>query len=178
MKIRNGFVSNSSSSSFTCAVCGDEHSGWDLCLSECEMYECVNGHTFHEGCVKGDLDTPELRKSYLIDVFKEKIKDYKKYINEGDDNGRWATRLSDMEASLQKVESDEMNDDELEEESDDWEFRHHAPESVCPICTMQSFNDNDIRRYIFKKYEINTDELKKEIKEKYGTYKEFKDSLK
>lgn len=46
MKTRLGFVSNSSSSSFICDVCGQEASGWDMCLSDAEMYECENGHTF------------------------------------------------------------------------------------------------------------------------------------
>ncbi len=48
MKIRTGFVSNSSSSSFVCDVCGEEISGMDICLSEAEMYQCENGHTFCE----------------------------------------------------------------------------------------------------------------------------------
>jgi len=44
MKIRTGFVSNSSSSSFTCEFCGREDSGWDMTASEAEMCECENGH--------------------------------------------------------------------------------------------------------------------------------------
>ena len=46
MKIRHGFVSNSSSSSFVCEVCGAECSGMDMCLSDAEMYRCENDHTF------------------------------------------------------------------------------------------------------------------------------------
>lgn len=46
MKIRLGFVSNSSSTSFTCDVCGEEVSGMDMSLDEAEMYKCENGHTF------------------------------------------------------------------------------------------------------------------------------------
>lgn len=45
-KVRSGFVSNSSSSSFICLVCGEEASGWDLSLSDAEMVECKNGHVF------------------------------------------------------------------------------------------------------------------------------------
>lgn len=45
MKIRKGFVSNSSSSSFICDVCGESYSGWDATLDEAEMFECVHGHT-------------------------------------------------------------------------------------------------------------------------------------
>ncbi len=40
MKLRTGFVSNSSSSSFTCGVCHNTQSGWDLCLSDAYMVEC------------------------------------------------------------------------------------------------------------------------------------------
>lgn len=36
MKHRLGFVSNSSSSSYTCDVCGETESGWNLCLSDME----------------------------------------------------------------------------------------------------------------------------------------------
>lgn len=45
MKIRDGFVSNSSSSSFICEFCNEEYSGWDACLEDAEMCQCVNGHT-------------------------------------------------------------------------------------------------------------------------------------
>ncbi|MCK9369184.1 hypothetical protein M0R04_04535 [Candidatus Dojkabacteria bacterium] len=46
MKIRKGFVSNSSSSSFICDVCGFVESGYDMSLYDAEMYQCENGHTF------------------------------------------------------------------------------------------------------------------------------------
>lgn len=46
MKIRTGFVSNSSSSSFVCNVCGRQESGWDMGINEAEMVQCEHGHTF------------------------------------------------------------------------------------------------------------------------------------
>jgi hypothetical protein len=46
MKFRSGFVTNSSSSSFICDVCGETASGMDMGLSEAYMSECKNGHTF------------------------------------------------------------------------------------------------------------------------------------
>ena len=41
MKIRNGFVSNSSGSSFVCDICGDERQGYELV--DIRMVECENG---------------------------------------------------------------------------------------------------------------------------------------
>ena len=55
MKIRKGFVSNSSSSSFTCEVCYENYSGWDACLSEAEMVECPSGHLFCEDHVDREI---------------------------------------------------------------------------------------------------------------------------
>lgn len=48
MKVRQGFVSNSSSSSFVCDITGETVEGWDYCLSEAGMVECENGHVFLE----------------------------------------------------------------------------------------------------------------------------------
>lgn len=46
MKIRSCFVSNSSSSSFICDVCGEVESGYDLSLVDAGMYSCLNDHVF------------------------------------------------------------------------------------------------------------------------------------
>lgn len=50
MKVRKGFVSNSSSSSFICDLTGADVSGKDLSLNECDMVQCINNHIFfYEG---------------------------------------------------------------------------------------------------------------------------------
>jgi hypothetical protein len=55
MKIRLGFVSNSSSSSFICDVSGHVEAGMDLSMSDAEMVECVNNHTFMEEYICGKI---------------------------------------------------------------------------------------------------------------------------
>lgn len=53
MKIRKGFVSNSSSSSFICDVCGNNVCGYDMTLEEADMYECEDYHEFCKDHVVG-----------------------------------------------------------------------------------------------------------------------------
>lgn len=48
MKIRLGFVPNSSSSSFVCDVCGRAESGFDASVTDFDMVSCINDHTFCE----------------------------------------------------------------------------------------------------------------------------------
>jgi hypothetical protein len=45
MKLRIGFVSNSSSTSYICDICGETYTGYDSGLEDGEMFMCTNGHT-------------------------------------------------------------------------------------------------------------------------------------
>lgn len=64
MKIRKGFVSNSSSTSFTCEVCGKTESGWDsLSMEEYGFYSCEEDHTICEDCLEKE---PELKDNIYI----------------------------------------------------------------------------------------------------------------
>jgi hypothetical protein len=58
MKIRTGFVSNSSSSSFICSICGETESGYDASPEDLGMKKCENGHEWHDGC-NLNFDLPE-----------------------------------------------------------------------------------------------------------------------
>jgi len=62
MKVRIGFVSNSSSSSFVCEVCGEKIEGWDISLMEGNFYSCTNEHIICE---------EDLLKPYSYDVDEE-----------------------------------------------------------------------------------------------------------
>ena len=66
MKIRQGFVSNSSSSSFICMVSGHVEAGMDMGLDDAEMYECENGHYFCEQFLIGEIDDHEEDYRYEV----------------------------------------------------------------------------------------------------------------
>lgn len=80
MKIRNGFVSNSSSSSFICDVTGRVESGWDICLEEAEMYQCKNGHTFLEDYVINKEEFDKLISECSDEDSEEFDEDFRYYI--------------------------------------------------------------------------------------------------
>lgn len=64
MKVRNGFVSNSSSSSFVCEICHNADTIYDGGLSEINMCECQKGHII---CLDHLLDkNAELDDDHLM----------------------------------------------------------------------------------------------------------------
>lgn len=65
MKIRIGFISNSSSSSFTCDCCETTKSGYGASLADFEMIACDNEHICCEHHLNVGLDDPRLIETYL-----------------------------------------------------------------------------------------------------------------
>ena len=61
MKNRFGFVSNSSSTSFTCDICGHTESGWDSNgLEDFGFYQCENEHIIcQEEAIGDDIESIE-----------------------------------------------------------------------------------------------------------------------
>lgn len=58
MKINLGFISNSSSSSFICEICGRTESGWDANEEEFGFVRCINNHIFCDDEML-DVEVPE-----------------------------------------------------------------------------------------------------------------------
>ena len=54
MKVRKGFVSNSSTSSFICEICDKIEADRDCGPADFDMLMCENGHTFHTDCLEKD----------------------------------------------------------------------------------------------------------------------------
>lgn len=80
MKHRSGFVSNSSSSSYTCDVCGGDISGWDINISEYGWIHCTSEHCLCGSCkLKDDSGEPFQKDGESNEDFDER---YEKWMDE------------------------------------------------------------------------------------------------
>jgi hypothetical protein len=151
MKVRQGFVSNSSSSSFVCDISGEEVSGMDMGLREAGMYECENGHTFLEEYLIGD-PWNETTKEEFLKIEKDRNENPGQYIKN----------------RLQEVE--EMTEEEWQKNADDifydFEWSYELPAKYCPICQMEEFVSSDLKKYLIRETGITEGEVFKEVKEK------------
>ena len=153
MKLRNGFVSNSSSSSFTCDVCNGTESGWDLCMSEAEMSECKNGHIFcndHKKTV-GEPSITEQRAEMILD-------NEKKYVDATD---------AEITEAFKSQEWDDGGNGE-----------YSCMPFYCPICNMSDIPDRDLIKYLLQGRDLTRKEVVAEIKKSYDDYKTFAESIK
>lgn len=137
MKFRKDFVTNSSSSSYVCEICGRSESGWDLSLRECEMMECVNGHIF---CCDEALERPT--KKEMIKMIME---------NEWSDH---------TEEELMIMEKDTLFNDFCSEDG-----YYEVPECICPICQFIEYSEYDLSAYLLKEYGVSRDEVFAEVKQ-------------
>jgi len=169
MKIRNGYVSNSSSSSFICEISGRVEAEYDLSIEDAGMYECTNGHTFDEDYV---LEFDE--KDIIIESLKEKIIRFEDYIRTSDDPDYYLERIKSVKEDIVKLESSEDNDivDEYHDELS--EIRYELPAKYCPICQMEHVTDKDLISYLLKEFNKDRETLQKDIKLKFSDYSEFK----
>ena len=163
MKRRTGLVSNSSSSSFTCDVCGQTESGMDCTPSDFDMIQCAAGHCFcrnHEIKLSDEvakvLVQRALDKDYLSTVDHDEAE---KRLAEGRVNAEWASRL---------------DEDSLYGEEAEYEW----PIELCPICQLKSFTDSDLISFLLTDAGKTRDQVENQIRENYNNLAELHEALK
>jgi len=142
MKYRKDFVTNSSSSSFVCDICGNEISGWDCSVKDGEMFECVNCHII---CNEHALTPP-----------REKLLEFMREIE---------SSYSSIEPLTEEELSEMSNDDMIDEILSEWCYGE-VPEEFCPICQFEEYSSKDMANYLLTKYKISKDEVFEDIKKK------------
>lgn len=158
MKYRLDQVTNSSSSSYVCDICNHVESGWDMGLSDAEMYECENGHTICEDHINFSSN-----KEVAIVLLKKTIRYYENvtYYNAKEKK----EKIDEIEELLKKVGYEEYDD--FEEIFSDYELRNCLPAELCPICNHDHIRDSEALEFALKKIGITEDELKAEIRKQF-----------
>lgn len=160
MKIRKGFVSNSSSSSFVCDVCGENVSGWDMGLRDAQMFECTGGHTVCDSHAVSssvdfyDLEGFEAKRSYCL--ARAKYDSTKEQINNAEHEG----------------ELDDLYSDEIE-----YDERHNTLAEDCPCCTLKSPTDFQVLEFLLSEVNASKEEVAERMRVKFGNYKKMCDEL-
>ncbi len=150
MKIRNDFVTNSSSSSYVCDICGREESGYDVDFRDFGLNECDKcGSIFCDEHISfNNIDVEELKKELenCCEVDKHEIRNF------------------------------EGTAEELIEEVHD-EIRYEIPPILCPICSFVQISTDDIEMYKNIELQKSDDTIKNEILNRFKDFDEFKDFL-
>lgn len=144
MKFRKDFVTNSSSSSFVCEICGAEGSGFDASVEDFGMFECKNGHI--------------LCQEHMLNPSREK------QINEILKNKYWDSETRKYDIQYTREELETMDDDELFDVLLGDERYYEVPECLCPICQFEEYSSYDMASYLLTQYKVQKDEVFAEIK--------------
>ena len=156
MKYRKDFVTNSSSSSFICEICGEIESGFDMSVDETGMYECINGHIF---CQAHAFEKPN--KETMINTI------LAQHYEHWDSSQRiWREYSKDELTPMDNTDLFNIVSDK----------GCTIPEEMCPICQFVEYSESDLAAYLLKEYSVPQDEVFAEIKKVNKRRKKLYDS--
>jgi len=162
MKIRTGFVSNSSSSSFICNLCGEDYSGYDACLEDADMRTCGE-HIFCTSHMKKVFDPDSMTLEQKIQLLKDFYGDnltYKELLE------------IQTEEDWEENQQSEIFEDVCED------MKSELPEEFCPICSFDRIDNSTEVKYYRKILNVTSWQTAKELKAKFTSYGEFKEFVK
>lgn len=150
MKIRQGFVSNSSSSSFVCDICSNTQSGWDLSYDEADMFECEFGHVMCNSHANKDID--DLSDEEILEILEREVE-------------RTTYRKDEFKECLKKLKEGDVTEvmEDLQE-SMEWRYGYNIPEICCPVCNFEHASYKDLAKFLEKENILSRDEVFAEIK--------------
>jgi hypothetical protein len=164
MKIRNGFVSNSSSCSFTCDACGFTEAGHDY--SSPEEYGLIDLVCEHRICEKHLLTiSDEEYKKKVIEILIDDIEYNHKH--NLDHNHKRNENLEKLKNNISRIE--------IEKILEKLYYKKYIKEQ-CPVCSLAMINDEITLSYLLKS--IDKKSIHDEIRNKFASFNELRIYLK
>jgi hypothetical protein len=179
MKIRKGFVTNSSSSSYICDYCNRAEVGYDLAIEDADMYECENGHVlcryhFNEEFDKNDVYKAVKRR--FIDEIYSRSAIYGT-IRKANVRAR-APKIRNLLKGLRELEETMRKNGDILEFAEDWiNFSYELPYELCPVCSFKILTNTDGYKYLLKITGMTERELLNKISEEHDSYDDFRKSI-
>jgi hypothetical protein len=179
MKIRKGFVTNSSSSSYICDYCNRAEAGYDLGIEDADMYECENGHVlcryhFNREFDKNDVYKAVKRK-FIDDIYSKST--IHGTIKKSNVKAR-ASRIRDLRKGLKELEEIMKKNGDILKFAENWiNFSYELPYELCPVCNFKILTNTDGYEYLLKITGMTERELLNKISKKYDSYNDFRKSI-
>lgn len=175
MKIRTGFVSNSSSSSYICEICGSVMEDDD------DMVTCERQHTFCVYHLKHALFSKEIVSAYvarsesLPDDSKQELIRLIRAVDPSTFNRLRGSLYSKSDnPTLHQI--DVLLDD-LGYNVELWHLREDLPPEYCPICNIEVITDSDLINYFTASTRMSRNDVIAAVKRRFNNYETFNNYL-
>lgn len=161
MKLRLDFVTNSSSSSFVCDVCGLAASGYDGEYDDCTPKCCVNGHCFcDEHLDTGGWDLTRKVKWLQGELKKDSLD----HLESEDIEAIWAGDVELVNDIFDDSFDNIINEDEISAD-------------LCPLCNLTAISDSTVLRFLAKESGMDLDVLRLKLRRTFRTLKTLEGHL-
>jgi len=181
MKIRLGFVSNSSSSSFLCNICGSMEVIYDD--GDLEVSCCGNGHSFCVNCIKELNSNFEIVAAFVESFSKETFIFFK------DNHKKTINSVKDISILTEAEIDNFINTFDIDSPGTGYSGGYGSnyslriydgiPEKLCPICTLEiecNSGQSAVSKFAQMTQGITEKEILKIIRKQYGSLKLFEEA--
>lgn len=174
MKIRTGFVSNSSSSSYVCEICGDVGEDDDIVTCEREHTFCIY-HLHHSLFSKEIVSAYVARSESLSEHDKQELIRLIRAVDPSTFNQLRGSLYS--ESSNPALHQIDVLLDDIDYNVERWEIRENLPPEYCPICNLEVITDSDLINYFTASTRMSRNDVIAAVKRRFNNYETFNNYL-
>jgi hypothetical protein len=176
MKIRNGFVSNSSTSSFVCDFCGEQYTGWDASPydKEYDCSICENEHVLCNMHLKEDVIYAKTKFEGCGHNFDRKNINICPTCGENafvEEDSEMISAESCPICSLEAYSEHEMVSYLIKTRGIPKDIVFNEVKALNK--RRRKLHDNEYILYVFNKFSLTEESILTEIKEKFSNYDNY-----